>query len=481
MTAHADDRCFLSIAEAGRRLRDGALSPIALTEAVLERIARHDATMRAYITVTGDVALEQARQAELELQRGHDRGPLHGIPISLKDNVATRSIRTSCASLVDPDWVPDVDATVYTRLREAGAILMGKANLFEYAFSMSPAFPPPLNPWNPERTSSGSSSGSAVSVATGMAFGSIGTDTGGSGRSPANVNGVVGVKGTYGRVSLAGVVPLSYSLDHTTVMARSVRDGALMLQAVAGHDPADESSSRRPVPDFSARLGESIRGLRVGRARGYSDEGIDPEVTRIVDTALDVLRDLGATIEDVDLPYVRRCSALQTAILHPEAATVHHDALRRAADRFGETAIMRLDLGNVVPATAYVQAQRVRRLMRDAFRDLLARVEVIVGPALAMCAGRAGTWTTTVGGREIDLRKAGPEYTGIYNLSGMPALVLPAGFDGGGTPVGLQVAGRWFDEARVFQVAHAYEQTTDWHRRRPPLPDRAPEHRSETA
>ncbi|HVX30010.1 MAG TPA: amidase [Nitrolancea sp.] len=466
---HETDLCFMTIAELAPLIYQREVSPVEVTTAMIERINRHNDEMHAYITVTADVALEQARAAEQEIMAGRYRGPLHGVTISLKDNIATKGIRTSCASRVAPDWLPDEDATVYDRLREAGAILVGKANLFEYAFSMNPAYPNAVNPWNPERTSSGSSSGSGVGVAAGMAHGSIGTDTGGSGRAPANVNGAVGFKATYGRVSRHGLFPLSYTLDHTTMMTRCVRDSALMLQATAGYDARDENSSRVGVPDMSGTIGQPIAGMRLALARGYTHEGIDPDVTAVFDTAIDSLRRLGAEITEVQLPYVRHAHALQLAIMNPEAAEIHHQTHREADDRLGSTALMRLDLGSVIPAIAYIRAQRMRKLMRNAFRELLTHYDAIVSPALAVRPGTAGTWTTIIDGKEIDLRSAGPEYTGIYNLTGMPALVLPAGFSSEGTPIGIQFAGRWFDEPTVLRVAHAFEQTTGWPKR-PPFP-----------
>jgi aspartyl-tRNA(Asn)/glutamyl-tRNA(Gln) amidotransferase subunit A len=468
-TTHELDLCFMTIAELGALIRSREVSPVEVTTAMLNRISRHNDEMNAYITITGEVAMEQARAAEREITAGNYRGPLHGVTISLKDNIATSGIRTSCASMVAPNWLPDEDATVYARLREAGAILVGKANLFEYAFSMNPAYPNAVNPWNPERTSSGSSSGSGVAVAAGMVHGSIGTDTGGSGRAPANVNGAVGFKATYGRVSRAGVFPLSYTLDHTTMMTRSVRDSALMLQATAGHDPRDENSSRVSVPDFSAGIGRGISGMHLALARGYTHEGIDADVDAVFNAAVATFRDLGAQVEEVQLPYVQQCAALQLATMNPEAAEIHHDTHRNASDKLGETALMRLELGSLVPATAYIRAQRIRKLMRDAFRDLLQRFDAIISPALAMRPGVAGTWTTIIDGKEVDLRSAGPEYTGIYNLTGMPALVLPGGFSSEGTPIGIQIAGRWFDEATVLRIAHAFEQTTGWPKR-PPYP-----------
>jgi aspartyl-tRNA(Asn)/glutamyl-tRNA(Gln) amidotransferase subunit A len=470
--SHADELelCFASIDDLSQQLATRDVSPVEVTEALLNRIERHNEEMRVYITVTRDVALEQARQAEREIQSGNYRGPLHGIPVSLKDNVATAGIRTSCASLVAPDWVPDEDATVYAKLREAGAVLAGKANLYEYAFSISPAFPQPLNPWNPERMSSGSSSGSGVGVAAGMSHGSIGSDTGGSGRAPANFNGAVGFKATYGRVSRAGLVPLSFSLDHTTVMTRTVSDSAHMLQAVSGHDPRDENSAEVPVPDLRAKLGRDIAGMRIGIARGYTYEDIDEDVVRVMRSAAGVFERLGAHLEEVRLPYVEHAVSLQMAIMHPEAADIHYDAYRETPENFGPTALMRLDVGNIVPATAYIRAQRFRKLLRDAFRTMFDRFDVILSPALPMRAGPAGEWTTTVGGHELDLRTVGPEYTGIYNLAGNPAIVLPGGFSHDDMPIGIQLAGKWWDEPTVLQAAHAFEQATEWHTLRPPFP-----------
>lgn len=462
------DICFAPISEISDLINRREMSPVEVTNAVLDQIERHSESNYIFITVLREIALEQARQAESEILNGHYRGPLHGVPIALKDNVETRGIRTSCASAVEPDLLPDDDATVYTKLRDAGAVLVGKANLYEYAFSMNPAFPQPPNPWHRGRSSAGSSSGSAVAVGTGMAYGSIGSDTGGSGRAPANVNGVVGLKPTYGRVSRAGVVPLSYSLDHVSVFTRRVADAAAMVQAISGVDPRDEYSSATPVPDMQAKIGQDLSGMRIARARGFTREDIDPDVTEAMLNVLGVLRDLGARIEDVPLPYVQHCVTIQSSIMLPEAAAVHYQRLRAVPEKLGDAALMRLDLGNVIPATAYIHAQQIRKVMRDEFRTLFHQYDVIVGPANPVRAGAAGEWTTEISGEVIDLRQVGPEYTGIYNLVGNPAIVIPAGFSSEGTPIGVQIAGRWFDEATVFQVAHAFECATPWHRCLPP-------------
>jgi aspartyl-tRNA(Asn)/glutamyl-tRNA(Gln) amidotransferase subunit A len=249
-----------------------------------------------------------------------------------------------------------------------------------------------------------------------------------------------------------------------------VLDSALMLQAVTGYDERDPASARVPAPDFAAHVGEDVRGRRVGYARGYTYQDIDPDVVAVMDDALGVLRELGCIVEEVPLPYLEHCVTLQTAVMLPEAATIHYDNLRSAAERLGESALMRLDLGNVIPATSYIRAQQVRGLMRDAYRELFRSYDVIVGPAMPARAGRADSWTMNVNGMEVDLRAVGPEYTGLYNLLGVPAIVVPAGFSSEGTPIGLQLATAWFEEPRLLQLAHAFEQATHWHTLHPPDP-----------
>lgn len=477
MSAEAgSDLYFATISDLGDGLASGDVSPVELVQAMLDRIERHNDESRAFITVARDLALDQARLAEQEIRSGKYRGPLHGIPIALKDNIATKGVRTSGASMVDPNWIPDADAAAYRRLRDAGAVLLGKTNLDEFGFSSNPAYPPPRNPWRADRTAGGSSSGSAVAVASGMAYGALGTDTGGSGRYPAHVNGIVGFQATFGRVSRRGVIPMSYSLDNVTVLARSVTDSAILMQAIAGYDPQDEHSSRVPVTDLREQLGHGVSGLRIGYARGHTFEDIDADVVDVTQAALAVLRDLGAEIEEVRLPFVEHCTGLYRAISLPEVAAVHYRHLRDASDGFGEVGVLRLALGNVIPAVDYIHAQQLRKQMRDEFRNLFEEFDVLVGPARARRAGqhevpKAAGWVTHLeDGREIDLWSEAPEYSGIYNLVGIPAIVVPAGFSSEKTPIGIQFAGRWFDEARLLRAAHAFEQATDWHLARPPYP-----------
>jgi aspartyl-tRNA(Asn)/glutamyl-tRNA(Gln) amidotransferase subunit A len=453
---------FLTASELGEAYRRRALSPLEVVDAILDRIERHDARMRAFITVTGELARAQARDAEARLAAG-DHGPLVGVPIAVKDNVGVLGVPTTCASAVDPGWGIEREADAIRRLRAAGAVIVGKTNLYEYAFSLTDAYPQPLNPWNAEKSSAGSSSGSAVAVATGMACVAVGSDTGGSGRHPASANGVVGFKGTYGRVSRAGVFPLSYSLDHVTSIGRRVMDAAAMLEQMS-----DDGVRGEPL---GGRTNRSLVGMRIARATGYTADRVDPEVTAAMDEAVRVLTDLGAQVEEVALPGVDLAAGILGSIMLPEAAVIHRDAHRSATEQLGETAVARLDLGSVIPATEYVRALQARHALADEYERLFDRYAAVVGPGNATRAGEAGGWVSTVDGVGYDLRHTGPEYTGIYNIVGNPALVLPAGFSSEGTPIGLQIAGRWWDEATVVQIGHAFEQATLWHLRRPPAPD----------
>ena len=457
------DSWFLPVADLAVAYRKRIVSPVEAVDAVLERIDAHDARMRAYITVTADLARQQAREAEARLAAGDD-GPMVGVPLAVKDNVAVAGVPTTCASAVDPGWGTDREAEVIRRLRAAGAIIVGKANLYEYAFSLTDAYPQPLNPWNAEKSSAGSSSGSAVAVAAGMAHVAVGSDTGGSGRHPASVNGVVGFKGTYGRVSRSGVYPLSHSLDHVTSIGRRVADAAMLLELMSDDGVRGDR--------LLSRIGTGLAGVRIARAIGYSADRVDPEVTAVIDEAVRVLTDLGAQVDEVALPGLDLAAGILSSIMLPEAAVIHRDAHRASAARLGETAVARLDLGSVIPATEYVRAQQARMALADEYASLFERYAAIVGPGNATRAGEAGGWISVVDGVEYDLRHTGAEYTGIYNIIGNPALVLPAGFSSEATPIGLQVAGRWWDEATVVQIAHAFEQATPWHLRRPPLPDR---------
>ena len=455
----------LTIRQAADALGDGSLTSVALTEAVLARVEQTEPAINAYITVTADLARKQAADADADLQAGRDRGPLHGIPFALKDLYDTAGIPTTGGSGFLRDRVPTHDAFVVTKLREAGVVLTGKLNLHEFALGTSsnnPHYGPVRNPWDTARVPGGSSGGSAAALVVGSCLGTLGSDTGGSIRIPAALCGVVGLKPTYGRCSRRGVLPLSWSLDHVGPLARTVEDAALILNAIAGHDPDDPGSSDEPVDDYTADLGRDLRGLRVGLLRAPLWERCDDEVVAACEAALDVFRDLGATITDVSLPLLRQSG--RSPVLLAEAAAYHHRWLRERPDDYGDLVRTTLEAASVVPATVYINAQRMRRRVIEETRALLRTVDVLVSPTTAFVAPPIDT-------DEPGFRLA--RLTAPYNLSGIPAISVPCGFaqtaGGAGLPIGLMIGARHFDEVTLCRVAHAYEQATPFHTQRPPI------------
>ena len=468
-----EEPASFTIAQAAQLIRQRELSPVELTASVLERIDRLNSRLNAYITVLPDQATQAARDAEEEIGAGRYRGPLHGIPISLKDLYATKGVRTTAGSKILAEWVPDFDATVVARLKDAGAIIVGKAHTAEFAtgsFSwLSHHFGLARNPWNPEHSCGGSSTGSGVSVAAGMALGSMGHDTGGSVRLPAALCGVTGLKPTYGLVSRYGITPLSWSLDHAGPLTRTAQDAALMLQAIAGFDPHDRSSTQLPVPDFSRSLVDSIRGLRLGVLKGFADEITDEEVGNAVGEALAILEGLGTKVQEVSLPLFKYAEPVSEVITSSEAASWHEGWVRTRPQDYGPTQLQRFRIGLLLQANHYHKAQRIRTLINSELRQVLQRVDVIVSPTTAIAAPRIGQDTASVRGREESVGWLVSCLTRPYNLSGMPAITICCGFTTMGLPVGLQIAGRPFEDSTVLQVAHAYQQATDWHTRQPDI------------
>jgi aspartyl-tRNA(Asn)/glutamyl-tRNA(Gln) amidotransferase subunit A len=453
---------YLTIRQAGAALRAGTLTSTALTEAVLARIEATEPAVNAYITVTADLAREQAATADAELAAGRDRGPLHGIPFALKDLFDTAGIPTTAGSGFLRDRVPSEDAFVVKRLHAAGVVLTGKLGLHEFAFgttSTNEHFGPIRNPWNLDHVPGGSSGGSGAAVAAGSCLGTLGTDTGGSIRMPAALCGVTGLMPSTGRVSRSGVFPLSQTLDHAGPLARTVEDCALILNAIAGHDPDDPLSVDRPVPDYTRELGRDLRGLRVGVPRDPLWLGVDDEVAAACETALDVLRHLGATVEVVALPLMAKTGRLR--ISASEAAAFHREWLRQHLERYGEDVRSKIESGVPVLATEYIEDQQRLRALTEETRQVLATVDVLVSPTTP-------TTAPTIEAGDPDSRLA--RYTRMYNITGIPAASIPCGFDARGLPIGLMVGGRHFDEVTVCRVAHAYEQATDWHTRRAQLP-----------
>jgi aspartyl-tRNA(Asn)/glutamyl-tRNA(Gln) amidotransferase subunit A len=458
----APELCDLGIAELGRRYRTRALSPVDIATAHLDRIDQLDKTLSSYVTLTRERALADARAAEAALRRG-DAGPLAGIPIAYKDLYATRGIRTTGGSALLADWVPDHDSTCVARLQQAGMVMLGKLTTHEFAFGIQfpgHRFPPARNPWNLDHIPGGSSSGSGAALAAGLTVGALGSDTGGSIRGPAAFCGIVGIKPTYGRVSRAGVLTLSWTLDHTGPMARTVEDCALMLQALAGYDAADPASSREPVADYTAALRTGIRGLRVGVPRDYFFEGVKPEVANAFETALATLRELGAEVRDVGIPSIGAAPAFMVIMLS-EAFAYHARDLRERPELYGEVLREKLMVGGLFTSDEYVQAQRLRARLRADMHQALTDVDVLATPTATVTAP---SFATALDPDFPFARSNMPP----FNMSGLPALALPCGF-ANGLPISLQLAGRPFDEATVLRAGHAFEQATDWHRRRPPV------------
>ena len=466
MTATPMELCYMTIAQAAPLLRDGQLSPVELTRAFLERIEAIDGRLNSYVTLLPERALAQARAAEAEILRGDYRGPLHGIPIGLKDLYDTAGILTTAMSRVTPDRVPTEDATTVARLNQAGTILLGKLAMHEFALGgpdFTSLFPPARNPWNLAHIPGGSSSGSGAAVAAGLCMGALGSDTGGSIRGPASMCGIVGIKPTYGRVSNFGVVPLSWSQDHCGPMTWTVADNALMLQTLAGHDPKDPTTSTAPVPDYSAALRDGIAGMTIGVPRRYFFEAgpdVAPETLAAIEGALEVMAELGATVRDVDIPHVEQSRAANQTIMMGEAFAYHEHNLKTRREDYGAMVRDRFLLGGMLTISDYVQAQRVRSLIKREMADALREVDVLVTPTspkpAAALEGYSGGATLT-----------GPSFTGPFNASGIPAISTPGGFSSDGLPIGLQIAGKPFDEATVLRIAYAYEQAARWFERRP--------------
>ena len=449
----------MTIREAVQALQTRRLSSVELTEAAIKRIDRLNGTLKAFITVTADIALQQARSADSELMAGRHRGPLHGIPVALKDLFLTRGILTTGGSVIHRDFVPDEDATVVTRLHAAGAVMVGKLNMHELAYgitSNNPHFGAVRNPWNTEQIPGGSSGGSGAAVAAGIVYAAMGSDTGGSIRIPAAYCGTVGLKPTYGRVSRYGAMPLGYTLDHMGPLTRSVRDAGYVLNAIAGRDPADPSSSRRPVVDYVPEDACSIRGLRVGFPERFFYDHLDPDVETAVRGAAARAKSLGAELKPVRLPDMEAINAVARVVLLAEASA-HLEPHMEHRGRFGADVLALLDQGRLVPAVDYVNAQRLRRRLRAEFDLVWKEVDCLFVPTVPNTAPKIGETRVQLGGREEDVRLAATRLVRGINVLGYPALSMPCGLGSNGLPAGLQIVGAPFDEATILRAGAALE------------------------
>jgi aspartyl-tRNA(Asn)/glutamyl-tRNA(Gln) amidotransferase subunit A len=460
---------FLSIEQTGRLLRKREVSPVELVDAALARIEQWNPGLNAFLTVVAESARRQARVAERAIRRGTASGHLYGIPISLKDNFWTRGIRSTAGSKILAKFVPDEDSDVASRLASSGAILLGKTNMHEFAYGITnenPHYGPVRNPWAQERISGGSSGGSAAAVSTAMGFSSMGTDTGGSIRIPASLCGIVGLKPTYGLVSVAGVVPLAETLDHAGPLARSVTDVCIMLQAVRGQYPKDA-----PAPDFRKLHNRIPRRFRLGWPKQYFFDRVDPEVRQAVDAAAKTLGSLGARIEEVSLPHLADSVEPSTNIAMAEATRYHESQgyfPARAAE-YGEDVRKRLEMGRDVRAVDYLNAFVVKREIENEFQIAYARVDAIIAPTLPIVAPRLGENELMIEGEKETVRSALVRLNRPANLTGDPAITIPCGFTRAGLPIGLQLIGPHWSEACLLAIALAYEDATAWHKRHPIL------------
>ena len=450
----------LSIAEMGRQLRARAVTAETLARDALARIAARDGALHAFVLVTEERALADARRADDELKSGRDRGPFHGIPYALKDIYDTAGIRTTCHSKLLIDNVPTVDSVAAARLREAGGVLLGKLATHEFAIggpSFDLPFPPARNPWNPEHITGGSSSGSGTAIASRMVRMAMGSDTGGSIRGPAAWCGTVGIKPTYGRVSRRGVFPLSWTLDHIGPLARSVEDAAITLQVLAGHDAGDPASADEPVPDYRADLEKGVAGLRIGVPRAFfaHAQATTAEVSAGIDRTAAQLRAAGAVVEDVTLPDYALFAAVGRVVMMAEAYAIHEKDVQTRLLDYGEITANRFVLGAAITAADLVHAFRGRREVTDAVNAVLSRYDALLTASTLRTAPRFDEPTDS-------LSSASPVQTIPFNVTGHPAMSVPTGLGANGLPIGVQIVGRNFDEATVFRIGRAVEKLSGW-------------------
>jgi aspartyl-tRNA(Asn)/glutamyl-tRNA(Gln) amidotransferase subunit A len=457
----------LDLTAVAARIARGELASATVTETMLGRIDKLDAELKAFVHLNA-AALAEAHRCDEEAAAGRLRGPLHGVPVAVKDNYLSADMPTTAGTRAPGYQWPLRDAAAVARLRAAGAIMIGKTRTHEFAWGTET--PPTSNPWDPARIPGGSSGGSAAALAARLAYAALGSDTGGSIRIPASLCGVVGLKPTFGRISRAGIVPHSWSLDHAGPLALSVRDAALLLQVLAGYDPADPASARQMLPDFSAELGAGLGGLRIGVCRNHFFGRNEADVERSVEEAIRDISALGAEVVDFELPNLQYGLGAIYAIELASSAAYHDRALRDGATcGMADDVRSLVEIGRLVSASDYLRAEQLRTLLIRDFESVLQRVDVIVVPSSPVTAWKSGQESVKTGGIEESPLAASWRLTYPFNLTGMPAISVPCGFDNRGLPVGLQIAGALFDEAMVLRVAAAYESVHRWHAVLPPM------------
>lgn len=451
-----DELVYLTIADASELIRTKQLSAVTLLHAVLHQIEAVDDKVHAYITVAAEEAMSAAKAADREIQKKSYRGPLHGIPMAVKDTHYTAGIRTTVATPILADFVPDFDASVIERIKDAGGVLVGKLNLPEFSFGG--ATPGTRNPWELSRTPGGSSGGSGAALAAGMTLGATGGDTSGSIRGPASYCGVVGLKPTYGLVSRFGIAAISHSLDHVGPMTRTVEDNALLLSVLVGHDPRDRSSAEVPLPNYKKAIGRKVKGMKVGIPAAAQLEGCHADVLVAFHEAVAVYEKLGVKIKEIELPFMKESEAVQRVIRISEAASYHETFLKHQPNAYGPSNVRRdVELGSMITAVQYLRAQKIRVPITAAFERAFGQLDALLTPAEAEPAG--------------ERRQAAYNFLSYFNLLGNPALALPCGFSTSppGLPLGLQIVARPFADHITYRLGHAYQRATPWHQRRPKL------------
>jgi amidase len=461
------DLPFANITELADAYRSRELSPVEVTRQVLERIERLEPTLRSYVTVTADIAMEQARKAEEEIGRGQIRGPMHGVPVGIKDLCETRGVTTTWGSTILADHVPDADCTVVGKLFDAGAIMLGKLKMTEGAYSVHhPKIEPPANPWHADHWPGVSSSGSGVATASGLCYGAIGTDTGGSIRFPSGANGLTGLKPTWGRVSRHGVLPLADSLDHLGPMTRSAADAGVMLGAMAGVDPNDPTSLEASVPDYLSGIEQGIRGLRVGFDPRYIYDVCESDTAAVIDDARKILADLGAKLTQTAMPtntvtmykdWAKFCGV--------ETAVAHEKTYPSRAAEYGPVLADLIETGRKLDVLDLMKIYHARLVFQGQVRKLFQEIDLLLVPVHPFgnpSAGQLDEVFNRPNGIDDVLR-----FTAPFDMSGSPTITIPGGFNAAGMPIGFQLVGRHLDEALLVRAAHAYQGATDWHRRHP--------------
>ena len=459
---------FLSAGDLSRLIQSKEVSPVEVTEAYLDRITSLDHRFNSYLTVMREQALVDAQQAEEDIASGQHKGPMHGVPVAVKDQFWSRGVRSTGGSRILADFVPDEDATVIANLRKAGAVVLGKTNMTEFAITgFSHRYATPRNPWNTDSYTGGSSSGSGAATAAYLCATSLGEDTGGSIRFPATWCGLVGLRPSWGLVSRYGVMRGVWSMDTVGPISRTVEDAAITLGAIAGHDPKDRYSSRAPVPDYRQALGSDLKGLKIGVITEFMDSDlVEPEVRQTVSDSFATLGELGATVEEVSVPLSMDAGIATAVLLAVEPALAQQDWIKDQLQDYGHDVRILLLTGSLLPAQAYYKAQKLRTMLRQQVLDSLEKYDVLVLPTSGKGA-QPLEQDPPITSKETASRLAFL-FTRIFNLASCPAISVPCGFDDRGMPVGLQIGARPGAEETIFKVAHAYEQATAWHTMRPP-------------